>query len=178
MRSMILLVLGLVAGLTIRADGVDTDDVVAPEPLTFDVARHGTATVEDGYRVFAMLAQEQGRLTNEFPAERMTFAELQSSLDRIGLSESNGRCRAGDALRRDVVAYMSVQYLGIRPGLLNGLFGVTRRYAYREMQHRELMVAGNPKTIVSGSELLSVVTRVALHSQPDGDVSLTQDEIH
>ena len=64
-------------------------------------------------------------------------------------------------LERDVLAYMAASYLDIRPGLLTSLFGMTRRYAYREMQFRSLMVQGQPRQVVSGSELLSVMTRVA-----------------
>ena len=192
-----LLSLGFVAFLSIAAEGADpvqeskqvplapapepieeSEAAEVPEPVAYDIARRGAVTVEDAYRLFAMLAQDQGRLSDELPVESMTFCELQQVLIQICVVSGKWRYCSTDCLRRDVLAYLSMRYLGYRPGLLTSLFGMTRRYAHREMVYRELIAPGSPRTIVSGSELLSVTTRVSVLVQPHEDVSLTIDEIH
>ena len=73
---------------------------------------------------------------------------------------------------------MSASYIGCRPGVITGLCGMTRRYAHREMLYRGIIAAGAPNTLVSGSELLSVATRVARRVEPHRNVILNDNEIH
>jgi hypothetical protein len=68
--------------------------------------------------------------------------------------------------------------MGCRPGLVTGVFGMTRRYAHREMLYRQIIAPGAPGTLVSGSELLSVAGRVAKRTNPRHEVKLTAGEIH
>jgi hypothetical protein len=184
------------AGATRDADAVDARDAFPPEffpsdpqplpqlrpttvePAPFQLARQGGATMEDAYRTFLLMAREHGCVPADLCVETMSFADLECQLKVMRIISPRWCYRPTDCLHRDTLAYMSCQYLGIRPGLLTGLFGMTRRYAHREMLYRDLIGRGNPHEIVSGSELLSVSTRIAARVQPRHDVSLTADEIH
>ena len=151
-----------------------------PEPFTYTIGRKGTATIEDGYRVFVALAVEQGRLKLDgktSPGE-LSFEELAAHLQALSVINPKWTYAPDQHLRRDVLAYMSASYMGVRPGLLTGVLGMTRRYAHREMLYRQVIAPGAPGTFVSGSELLSVAGRVARRTGPDRNVKLTEDEIH
>ena len=149
-----------------------------PEPFAYAIARKGTTTIEDAYRVFVAMAVEQGRvkLTGELAA--MTFEDLAANLQAISVINPNWNYAPDQQLRRDVLAYMCASYMGVRPGLVTGVFGMTRRYAHREMLYRQVIASGAPGTFVSGSELLSVAGRVARRTGPHRDPKLTEDEIH
>ena len=178
MRFAIMLLLMCVACLSIRADDSFDLQPVDDEPLAARIARERAATVEDGYRLFLMLARDQQRVDADLDVESMTFGELREHLTALRLISSRWNYGPEECLRRDVVAYMSASYLGIRPGLLTGMFGMTRRYAHREMQFRNVVVAGSPKSVVSGSELLSVLTRISICTEPHQTVTLDDNEIH
>jgi len=150
-----LLVASLSAG---RQDTGDVEDVV---PVSATIARQRRATIKDGYLVVALLAQQDGRIDADARIETMSFSGLRRRLVAEGIVAESWSFDPAAGLERDVLAYMAASYLDIRPGLLTSLFGMTRRYAYREMQFRSLMVQGQPRQVVSGSELLSVMTRVA-----------------
>ena len=151
-----------------------------PEPFTYAIARKGTTTIEDAYRVFVATAVEQGRvkLDGERTTQQLTFEELAANLQAISVINPSWTYAPDQRLRRDVLAYMAASYMGARPGLLTGVFGMTRRYAHREMLYRQVIAPGAPGTFVSGSELLSVAGRVARRTGPHRDVTLTEDEIH
>ena len=155
-------------------------DQPEPEPLSYAIARKGTATVEDAYRVFVAMAAEQGRLKldGQRRVEELKFEELATQLQSVTLIDPHWEYSPHDCLRRDVLAYMACSHMGCRPGLVTGVFGMTRRYAHREMLYRQIIAPGAPGTLVSGSELLSVAGRVAKRTNPHREVRLTEDEIH
>lgn len=157
-----------------------SQDQSESEPPSYAIARKGTATVEDGYRVFVAMAAEQGRLNlqGQSGVEGLKFEELLTHLQSLGVIDPRWEYSAHDCLRRDVLAYMACSYMGCRPGLVTGVFGMTRRYAHREMLYRQIIAPGAPGTLVSGSELLSVAGRVAKRTNPHREVRLTDDEIH
>jgi hypothetical protein len=145
---------------------------------SFGVARRGTATVEDAYRQFLSMASRQGRSHITGDVDEMSFDEVRAQLESLCLIDASWEYAPNTCLRRDVLAYMTCSYLGCRPGLVTGLCGMTRRYAHREMVYQRVIAPGAPATLVSGSELLSVVTRVSRRVDPRRDVQLTNDEIH
>ena len=166
------------ACLSIRADDSELFVPEADDPTIASVADHVAATIEDGYRVFLVLARDQGRLDDNLDVESMAFEELREHLAALCIISARWNYDPGQCLRRDVVAYMSARYIGIRPGLLTGLFGMTRRYAHREMIFRQYIAPGSPRSYVTGSELLSVATRIAICVEPHQNVALDDDEIH
>jgi hypothetical protein len=168
----------LLVCLSIQADDSVPPVPEADVPTIAMVADRGAATVEDGYRVFLLLAHDQGRLDDNLDVERMEFEELREQLVALCLISARWNYHPDQCLRRDVVAYMSASYVGIRPGLLTGLFGMTRRYAHREMLFRQYIAPGSPRSFVTGSELLSVATRISICVEPHQNVTLDDDEIH
>ncbi len=130
-------------------------------PISVSIARKPRATVDDGYRLVARMARAHGRIDARTDVDGMSFSNLRALLLDEGLVSDSWTFDPAAGLERDLLAYISASYLDIKPGLLTSIFGMTRRYAYREMQHRGLMVQGQPRQIVSGSELLSVLTRIA-----------------
>ena len=149
----------------------------SPEPISFQIARHGTATVDDAYRIFVGTAIDQRRLPSQQSARALSFEPLQRLLVSLELIDPGWKLGPEDCLRRDVLAYMAASYLGCPPGLITSLFGKTRRYAHREMLYQGVIGPGAPSTLVSGSELLSVATRVARRFDLQSDVTLSDQEI-
>ena len=156
----------------------DSPPEMKQEPMTYAIVRRGTATMEDAYRVFVAMAQGHGRITSDVPADEMSFEQLAEHLAELCVIDADSTVCASDCLRRDVLAYMSASYIGCRPGVITGLCGMTRRYAHREMLYRGIIAPGAPNTLVSGSELLSVATRVARRVEPHRSVILNDNEIH
>ncbi len=149
-----------------------------PEQSGIATARRGTATVEEAYRQFLALAVNQNRADLKQDLNGMSFEEVSAQLEALSVIDPEWSYTPQTCLRRDVLAYMCASYLGCRPGLLTSVCGMTRRYAHREMLYRQIIAPGAPATLVTGSELLSVLTRVSRLVEPRRDVQLTDDEIH
>ena len=64
-------------------------------------------------------------------------------------------------LRRGVAAHMFHRALGIRGGLAWHLFGPTERYALKELVFRGIMASGHPHDLISGAELVQIMSLVA-----------------
>jgi hypothetical protein len=167
-------------GLTVsQAQDQDKEpDPKKSESASYDMARRGAATVQDAYRTFITLAESQGRVKLDRNVDEMSFDEITAQLEALCLIDADWHYSAETCLRRDVMAYMACSYLGCRPGVLTGLMGMTRRYAQREMLYQRVIGPGAPATVVSGSELLSVATRVSRRAKPNRDVKLNDNEIH
>jgi hypothetical protein len=151
---------------------------VADGPPSYGIARRGTATIEDAYRQFLSMAVSHGRVRVAGEVDEMSFEEVTSELESLCIVDSSWNYSPNTCLKRDILAYMTCSYLGCRPGLLTGALGMTRRYAHREMLYQRIIPPGAPATLVSGSELLSVATRVSRRVDQKRDVQLTKDEIH
>ncbi len=62
-------------------------------------------------------------------------------------------------LRKGLTAYMFCKALKIKGGILLRLFGVNQRYSLQELVHQGVMSSGNVKDVVSGEELVLILTR-------------------
>ena len=153
---------GLLA-VTLVAGGQDPpgEEADSKLPASVRIARQRQATMADAYLMVARLARTQDRIDAETDVDGMDFEELSALLLEQGFVAGSWTFDPAAGLERDTLAYIGASYLDIKPGLLTSIFGMTRRYSYREMQHRGLMVQGQPRQVVSGSELLSVLTRIA-----------------
>jgi hypothetical protein len=161
-----------------RANQDQKPDKADSEAPSFGTVRRGTATVEDAYRQFLSLAVTHGRVKLDRDEDELSFAEVTGQLESLCVIDPQWNYSPDTCLRRDVLAYMSCSYLGCRPGLITGMLGMTRRYAHREMLYQKVIAPGAPGTLVSGSELLSVVTRVSRRVEVQRDVKLDDNEIH
>lgn len=147
------------------------------EPLQSVISRHGTATIDDAYRLFLSMAIQNGRAKLDGNVEDAQFDDIADTLRELGII-GNWSYAPDTHLRRDILAYMGCQFLGYRTGILTGLIGTTPRYAHRELQFRRIMGGGAPVGLVSGSELLSVSSRISKRATPTDNATLTDDEIH
>lgn len=68
-----------------------------------------------------------------------------------------------EPLRKGLTAYMFSKALGIKGGLILRLFGMNERYALKELVYQGMMSSGNVKDIVSGEELISILTQAGNH---------------
>jgi len=168
----------LLAVLSVAWDQPQTPAHGESESSSYSAARRGTATVDDAYRVFLTMASNHGRVKLNGEVEELSFEEVTAHLEALCIIDSEWSYSPETCLRRDVLAYMCCSYLGYRPGVLTGAFGMTRRYAHREMLYRKIIPPGTPGTMVSGSELLSVATRVSRRVDPKRDVQLKDNQIH
>ena len=64
-------------------------------------------------------------------------------------------------LRRGLVAYMFQQALDIRGGIALHLFGPSERYAMKELGFQGIMSPGLTSDLVSGGELVQIITQAA-----------------
>lgn len=68
-------------------------------------------------------------------------------------------------LTKGTLAYMFCQALEIKGGLSMRLFGVNRRYALRECQHRNLITPGSMDVYVTGRELIDALTNATAYKE-------------
>jgi len=66
-----------------------------------------------------------------------------------------------EPLRKGLAAYMFYEALGIDGGLWIRLFGISQRYALKELVFEGIMISGNKHDIVSGEELISILAGCA-----------------
>ena len=71
----------------------------------------------------------------------------------------------GDALDRGELSFILTKALPdrLKGGLWQMLFGVSERYAYRDLSERELVEGGGQGMNVSGPELISTMRRVSTY---------------
>ena len=68
-------------------------------------------------------------------------------------------------LRRGLVAYMFCEALDIKGGLILRIFGMSQRYALKELAFQGIMSSGNVNDIVSGEELVLVFTQAVQYME-------------
>ena len=66
-----------------------------------------------------------------------------------------------EPLQKGLTAYMFCKALGIKGGICLSLFGMSERYALKELVYQGIMSSGNVSDIVSGEELVSIVMQSA-----------------
>lgn len=62
-------------------------------------------------------------------------------------------------LRKGLLAYSIYQSLKLKGGLTNMIFGTSQYYAIKELAYHGIMSSGNINDIVSGEELVSVISQ-------------------
>lgn len=66
-----------------------------------------------------------------------------------------------EPLRKGLAAYVFYKALDIKGGVIITVFGVSERYALKELSYQGIMPSGNTNAIVSGDELISTLTETA-----------------
>ena len=66
-----------------------------------------------------------------------------------------------EPLRKGLFAYMLYSALDVKGGITLSLFGVSERYALKELVYQGILSSGNVKDILSGDELVTTTMRAA-----------------
>jgi hypothetical protein len=66
-----------------------------------------------------------------------------------------------EPLRKGLFAYMLYRTLDMKGGITLSLFGVSERYALKELVYQGILSSGNVKDILSGDELVTTTMRTA-----------------
>lgn len=93
------------------------------------------------------------------------FAELLKDLASEGVVDAGWGLEEGSKLTKGTLAYMLCKALGIKGGLTMSIFGVTRRYAFRECVYVGLIAGGTVDEYVTGRELLDVFTHAGVYQE-------------
>lgn len=108
-----------------------------------------TATFADVCRVVVIM-----HTRSQKPASFMDDAVL---LREVGLLPLNWRATADKPIDRGEVSYLLCKTLDIKGGLIMRVFGVSRRYAFRECVHLRLLPQGHQHQYLTGEELVALV---------------------
>ncbi len=153
------------------------NNVLADKNIYRDLADRGIATYEDGCRAISYFV--------DVPESTMTFEELVLELKKKGIIRRRWKYKAEKPVTRGIMAYMICRVLNIKGGLtmraLDGIerftslirkrlkikddfalpdFGMNKRYAYLEFQHKGLVPAGHKHTYITGHDMLAGLYRV------------------
>jgi len=93
------------------------------------------------------------------------FAAVSGDLSGRGIVSADWNLQETSLLTKGTLAYMLCQALEIKGGLTMRLFGMSRRYALRECQHKNLIVGGVMDEYVTGRELLDVLTNATVYRE-------------
>lgn len=115
------------------------------------------ATCEDACRMVLSLAS--GR------HEGGDFESLRRGLLERGLMDPGWTLGPPDPVTKGTVAYLLCRALDIRGGLTMRIFGMTRRYAFRECVYLGIFSGGTPDEYVSGRELIDVITNAEFYRE-------------
>ncbi|UCC94869.1 MAG: hypothetical protein JSW40_08665 [Candidatus Omnitrophota bacterium] len=114
-----------------------------------------TASFSDTCIVLAILMRIEDKYS-DFDSQVVFFKERGIVSNRI----ASGR-GPDDPLKKGVAAYMFCKSLGIKGGLWMRLFGVSQRYALRELIFENIILEGNVDDTVSGKELIFIASQAA-----------------
>lgn len=152
-------------------------------PLTFVLAGKGTVTLEEAMPAICHVAQ----LTPEGAAYARAhggaiyekdFDGQCAAMEFLEITPASWRSQRNEFLTRGKLAYVMCKVMKVQPGLVTGLFGMTERYAHREMAHREMMAGGPDVKFVTGSELVSVLSRAAMRLSKEPEPTIEEEEYH
>jgi len=152
-------------------------------PATYVLAGKGTVTLEEALPVVCQVVQltPEGQAyarSHGGSASTKGFEAQCAELEALKIMPGSWRGHRTGFLTRGKVAYMACSILKVKPGLVTGLFGMSERYAHREMAHRELMAGGAVTTYVTGTELVSVLSRVSMRLTAEPGPTIEEGEYH
>ena len=113
------------------------------------------ANLSDAYRVIVILMGEDSR-----------FRDIDSQFDFLkgeGIipKSIHGRLDYDALLRKGAAAYMFAKTMDVKGGITLRVFGLSERYAFKELVYQEIMNPGNINDVMNGPELILTLTRAA-----------------
>ncbi|MBN2120824.1 MAG: hypothetical protein JW734_07205 [Candidatus Omnitrophica bacterium] len=143
------------------------------EPLAEETKKELTATQEVGFDYFRSLISKEIALQADACKSLAVllnidqeFQDLPSQIN--ALKQKNiipkkltSSFNPQEPLRKGVAAYMFCKALDIKGGVVLRIFGISQRYALKELVFQEIMRPGYERDVVSGKELVLMVTEAA-----------------
>lgn len=118
-----------------------------------ELAGKQVATLDDGYRAICILRTGKD--------DGAKFEDRRALLVRDGIVPDSWPAEPQTKLTKGKLALMVCKALNIKGGLIARIFGMTERYALRELAYLGIMPQKSGHLFVSGTELLSVLSRAA-----------------
>lgn len=116
------------------------------------LAGRQAVTFADGVELILVLMQ----IEKKYP----DFDSRKEFLTKTGILPAKWNAYgASDPLRRGELAYMVVKMLRLEGGLKAHLFGMNRRFAMEELIHEGIMREGHGQDLMTGTELVQVMTQ-------------------
>ena len=89
-----------------------------------------------------------------------TYDQRVARLRQLGLLPSSFHGAANQAVQRGTVAYAAVKGLHIQGGWVMTLFGVTPRYAIRQLEYLNLFPPSSPQQLLAGAEFVGIIGKL------------------
>lgn len=93
------------------------------------------------------------------------FAEVQKDLAGREIVDADWGLEEAAPVTKGTLAYMLCKSLGIKGGVTTRIFGMSRRYAFRECVHAGLLAGRTDMEYVTGRELLDALTNAEAYQQ-------------
>lgn len=127
------------------------------------------AHFEDGLKAVDLL--RDGEL-----AEDLSFEDRINQLKEDGIVPSSWERESEDPLTRGELAYMFYRSMDLEGGVVIRIFGVSRRYAYKELHFRRIMTEGMQSRRIDGEELISVLRAASEYQDMHGNQAAETEE--
>lgn len=112
-------------------------------------------TLKDAVQVLCILLGSSAPL-DDFDAQALFLKDRE-----IFPSRSSALSDPGLKLRKGLAAYMFCRALSLKGGVTMRIFGISERYALRELAYEGIMVWGSTQEYVSGDELVETFANAA-----------------
>ena len=93
------------------------------------------------------------------------FAEVQKDLAAREIVDPDWGFEESAAVTKGTLAYMLCKSLGIKGGATTRIFGMSRRYAFRECVFAGLLRGKTDMEYVTGRELIDALANAEIHQQ-------------
>lgn len=114
-----------------------------------------TAFLSDAYKVLIILMDMQDQF-NDLDSQFNFLSEKRIIPKNIGLEPNYD-----SPLRRGDAACMFAKAMNIKGGIALRIFGLSRRYALKELAYLGIMFPGGVNNVMSGRELILTLTQAA-----------------
>jgi hypothetical protein len=166
MKKLMCLPLVLIAACAIAPEAPTVPPPAPPPPPKQDATATGwlrsldgkpAATFEDGLRAAAMLVDRE--------LVTQPWTTLKGRLMGRGLVPEDWNYLPASMLSKGQMAYFLVEALELHGGVMLNILSNTRRYAFRECQHRGFIVGDFDDEVLSGNDLLAVLFKADLYQR-------------
>jgi len=89
------------------------------------------------------------------------MAILQGIEDKILPPKIVSNLNKNEPLRNGLLAYLFCKVMNLKGGIILRFFGLTERYAFKELVYMDIMQSGHINAIVSSEEFILMFTRTA-----------------